>query len=337
MIKSENKMESFEESWDLYQHSTQKEEILLDQLIILSLVDIRDGNAIFRKIDPLKITPYQTGKLTRISNLPSWALNSINKVGLAFVYGEPLKLLIPDEMVLRSFTDIFGITRAGAIPSIWRDLHLAQIFKEVGVAYLSVRKKERMNVLIAIHRSKLDAINASLMDITKALCKKLHAVLTNWDRTDMRFQVELMLPKQKFGWNLSLIIRDSDIRRESLSIYTAWRKDESVIYIDSLKKKHRTKAELDEIVKDIKNLVNETLSKTTIPHVNANDVIKASKAVLGKGKDKLKNLKLYLTSLLSTATSSEELIFGAAKFGSQLYDEQQILYWLSLGEFVKEV
>lgn len=332
MIKPE--MKRFEESWKQYLASSQKEEVLLDQLIILSLVDIRDGNAVFRKIEPLKINPYHPclGRLMRISNLPSWALNSVNKVGLAFMYGEPLKLLIPDEMVLRSFTDIFGITRTGAVPSIWRDLHLAQIFKEVGVAYLSVRKKEGKNVLIAIHRSKLDAINASLMDITKELYKKLHAVLINWDRTDIRFQIELMLPKQKFGWNLSLVIRDSDIGRESLSVYTAWRKDESIIYSDSLKKKHRTKAELDEIVKDIYKLVDKTLSETTMPKANANDVIKASKSVLGK--DKIKNLKIYLTSLLPA--TPEELLFGAAKFGNQLYDEQQILYRLSLGEFVKE-
>lgn len=134
-------MNKFKTAWDDYNKSSYKKKVLMDQVSILSVKKINDGVVYLYEISPMLLRgyPYEEEKTWKLSDLPGWAIRMLSITGFAFRIEK--KLYLVDELTFRSLNDLFGWTRNASEPSIWRDFHLAQLFKERDYAYLLYTKK----------------------------------------------------------------------------------------------------------------------------------------------------------------------------------------------------
>ena len=146
-------MNKFKTAWDDYNKSSYKKKVLMDQVSILSVKKINDGVVYLYEISPMLLRgyPYEEEKTWKLSDLPGWAIRMLSITGFAFRIEK--KLYLVDELTFRSLNDLFGWTRNASEPSIWRDFHLAQLFKERDYAYLLYTKKDKYRVVSAIHKT----------------------------------------------------------------------------------------------------------------------------------------------------------------------------------------
>lgn len=255
-----------------------KEEICLDQMKILSLRYIENGDAVFRLFCPEKLELPIKIKNFRLKGQESWALEKIEQTGIAFIYED--EILLADKEIYKSFADLFGMSLKSCQPSFWRDLHLADIMRTEGFACGTVHVRDGRKVLCALHRSELNSIEANLMEFMDGIMDRYGANFVGWDCSPTTFEVYLSIPGESHkGWEKGLVIRDSEVGRESLTVYSAWHKMDTYIYMDCVRFRHRTAIGLDEMLDKIEKLLKE--AEIYIPEaISKEDIIKAMNGVL---------------------------------------------------------
>lgn len=266
-----------------------------------------------------------------IKDLPSWAIVMIKKTGIAFLYHK--KIMLADKILLKYFDDYFGISHNAAQPSIWRDMHLAHLFRERAFANAVFRNREGYKILIALHSTKLDGIETDVREIVLYYLNEKKVEIYEFSYDEIHFEVEILFPMiVKNNWILSLTIRDSNIGRESLTFYSGWRKQNGLIYIDELKVGHRKAVKMFDIIMEVNRLIKNTEDAFRLPvFIDANDIKNSLKHVLGKAKTK--RFDKYLVEI---CTEEDLLCMAASYIDEAFYDRQLIEFRSSLGVFLKE-
>lgn len=323
----------FKKAWNDYSKSSQKKKVLMDQINILSVKKIEDGVVYLQEISPMLLSdyPYKIKKTWKLSNLPGWAIRMISVTGLAFRIEE--KLYLVDELTFRSFNDMFGWTRSSSEPSVWRDFHLAQLFKERDYAFILYTLKDKYRIVSAIHKTALDAISCDLYQVAEHFTKE-GAEIVDFYYNDVRFQVELSLPHEKYGWKQVLVIRDSCIGRESLTFISAWRKKDALIYTGVLRQKHRSEASLEELIPEINKLLLECYKKIEIAplaDITPKEVIQEATSLVGIKRKNV--LSCYLGKFLPVKDTESTLI-AVGSFNNIGNDIQEISYRKGLGNLL---
>lgn len=276
-------MIELKKEWEEYQkNQNQKMELPLDQVKILSWVDSKGDTAIFREIDPLcmDIDAMKYPK-TKLSGLTPAQLELISVSGIA-LYTEK-KVFLVDKLLFRSFVDLFGFTRLVSNPSIWRDLFLADLFHEQGESVTATyRWCDNRRVIMAFHKRDLQAVGINIYSLATEVIRKFNAELIGCVSHKTKFQVELALHEHKDSWRKTLVLRDDCIGRESLTVVLAYRHGESLVYMKEIKKSHRIKVDMENILDEIEKMISE--SSFSAENVSYNRMMTAAKSVLGKKK-----------------------------------------------------
>lgn len=323
-------MNEFKTAWEDYNKSSYKKKVLLDQVNILSVRKIEDGVVYFHEISPmmLKGYPYKEEMPCKVSTLPGWAIRMLSVTGLAFRIEKRLYLL--DELTFRSFNDMFGWTRSSSEPSIWRDFHLAQLFKERDYAYLLYTKKDKYRVVSAIHKTALDKISGDMYQVAEHYIEE-GAEIANFFYNDIRFQVEIALPREKHGWKQTLVIRDSCVGRESLTFINAWRKEEALVYTGILKQKHRSEVSLEELLPGINVMLSECYKKMEVTDRSPKEILQEASSFVGIRKKTA--LSCYMGQFFPME-DSEKAIIAVAGFKNIGNEMQEITYRKGLGNLL---
>lgn len=324
--------EGLKTAWDDYNKSSHKKKVLMDQINILSVRRIEDGVVYLHEISPMLLGgyPYKEENVwkRKMSNLPGWAIRMLSVTGLAFRIEK--KLYLVDEMTFRSFNDMFGWTRNASEPSIWRDFHLAQLFKERDYAYVLYTMKDNYRVVSAIHKTALDAISGDLYQAAEHYIKD-GAEIVDFFYNDIRFQVELALPREKYGWKQTLVIRDSCIGRESLTFINAWRKKDALIYTGVLKQKHRSETSLEELIPGINDLINSCYKKMEVTKMTPREVFQEASSSIGMKK---KNALSCYMGQYFPMEDAESALIAVGSFKGIGNDTQEIAYRKGLGNLL---
>lgn len=323
--------EDFRKAWDDYSKSSHKKKVLMDQVNILSVRKIEDGVVYLDEISPMYLSsyPYRIRKTWKKSTLPGWAIRMLSITGFAFRIEDRFYLV--DELTFRSINDMFGWTRNASEPSIWRDLHLAQLFKERDYAYILFTVKDRIRVVSAIHKTALDAIEGDLFQVAERYMKERAAEVADFHYSDTRFQVELSLPEEKYGWTQELIIRDSCIGRESLTFINAWKKEGALIYTGVLKQKHRSEASLEEIIPQVDKLLSDCYKKMEVSDKTPKEVLTEAASMVGIKKKAA--LSCYMGRFFPME-STEKALIAIGNFENIGNDMQEITFRKGLGSLL---
>lgn len=333
----------FKKDWEIYSNKTKKIKVTLDQLHVLSPLSGLDEDGI-RLMDfyPMILQfPQLPGKIIRIRKLGVQMRRLLYETGLMFSYeGE---YFFSDRLLLKSLSDFLGIDintlvdfeefrlkakKDTANASGWRNAYIAQLFKdsENPEAYLTLKKTGNTYVAIGIHRSLLNAIELDLYGITCMLCRALSAEIVNYNLQSERCVVELSISeRQRYGWTQSITIRDSDIGTESLTIIAGWRRKEAVIYMDSLKYRHKTQVSGETIMSDTTALLDQEM-KLFYPVISLKEIEEQAKKVLGK--------KMYKKFSSHMISCSGDLLASAATF-KDCVDDRDITFRYALGKAAK--
>lgn len=323
-------MNKFKTAWDDYNKSSYKKKVLMDQVSILSVKKINDGVVYLYEISPMLLRgyPYEEEKTWKLSNLPGWAIRMLSITGFAFRIEK--KLYLVDELTFRSLNDLFGWTRNASEPSIWRDFHLAQLFKERDYAYLLYTKKDKYRVVSAIHKTALDKISGDLYQVAEHYLEE-GAEVVDFFYNDIRFQVEIALPREKNGWKQELVIRDSCVGRESLTFINAWRKEDALIYTGVLKQKHRSETSLEELIPDINELINSCYKKMEVTGLSPKEILQEASSYVGIRK---KNALSCFMGQFFPMNDPERALVAVASFKGVGNETQEITYRKGLGNFL---
>ena len=242
----------FLQAWNAFTR-IEKEDVELGLYRILSLRDIEDGVAVFSLIDPIGLKFPCTVKRYRKKGLPGWALNYILQTGMALL-SEDNKFYVVSPLFRTTLIDMFGLSGKAIEPSIWRDFLLAQLFADIGFAYPTIRDRDGISCILSFNFSELNSIETNLYEIVT----ELQGDVIECKYDDVSFQCAVKFKQQKHGWNLALICRDSAIGRESMTFFSAWECNGAYIYMDMIKKRHRTHATKEEILSEIHELLDKT-------------------------------------------------------------------------------
>lgn len=272
--------------------------------------------------------PYEEEKTWKLSDLPGWAIRMLSITGFAFRIEK--KLYLVDELTFRSLNDLFGWTRNASEPSIWRDFHLAQLFKERDYAYLLYTKKDKYRVVSAIHKTALDKISGDLYQVAEHYLEE-GAEVVDFFYNDIRFQVEIALPREKNGWKQELVIRDSCVGRESLTFINAWRKEDALIYTGVLKQKHRSETSLEELIPDINELINSCYKKMEVTGLSPKEILQEASSYVGIRK---KNALSCFMGQFFPMDDPERALVAVASFKGVGNETQEITYRKGLGNFL---
>lgn len=322
------KLEELKKEWEMDHRRRKKySNYCLDQIELLSVYEIEQDFAMFYRINPLDMNKIQKVRYD-ISNAPGWVIDYLEKTGLAFrIEG---KTVIAAPELLMSFRDLFGMTGSSLRNCLWRDQLIANLFREEGFANLTIMTKDKFRVLQAIHYSDIEP-EVGLYSVVEHLVRKNGYVLNGYNKTDLRWQIELLLPETTSGWRKALICRDSEIGRESLTFYIAWRNGESLVYVSEIKYRHRSNPGLEKICSQVEAALADARLK--LPVCTVNMAVDKVKGILGKKRTD--QLKLYLCSTKLSKDPSE-IITAVSEFAnSQLNDRELITCRLKMGELVK--
>ena len=233
--------EKFLQAWKEF-NKIEKEDVELGLYRVLSLRILKMESHISRSlIRKIKI-PMHIKKVQK-KGLPGWALSYLLQTGLALL-SEDNTFYVVSPLFQTTFIDVFGLSGKAIEPSIWRDLLLAQLFADVGFVYPTIRKRDGISCILSFHFSELNSIETNIYEIVMALGGNV--IECKYD--EISFQCAVKFEQyHKHGWNLALICRDSAIGRESMTFFSAWERDGAYIYMDMLKKRHRTHATKESI------------------------------------------------------------------------------------------
>lgn len=272
-------MKNLKEEWECYQQCQKKLELELDQVKILSWLDSIDSTAFFRVINPITMKNMEYPRV-KVSNLSPAQLELIKDSGIALHYEK--KILLVDKLLFKSFVDLFGLTKATARPSFWRDLHLADMFNEYGGSVIaSYGWCDNRRTIMAFHSRDLQTMGITAYSLALGVMERFGADLINCFHSKTKFQVELDLhASEEDSWKKTIIIRDDCIGRESLTVLVAYRKSDALVYLNELKKSHRSKVTVDSVLDDIQELLTEC--SFTVAKVTYSKVLTAVKPIIGK-------------------------------------------------------
>lgn len=276
-------MSELDDKWKKYQDFQRKIEMELDLVNVLSWIDTNADTqtAYFKKIDPLCLKKLDF-PIVKITHLSSSQLELIRENGIALYYQKRFYLV--DKLLFQSFIDLFGMTKATAKQSFWRDLHLADMFNEYGGPVTATyRMCEGSRTIMAFHSRDLQTLESKGINV----CTLAHRIMQDKDAeikgcfyTKTKFSVELDLHDVVDSWKKTLIIRDDCVGRESLTVYIAYRKEDAVVFVDELKKSHRVKTTFENVIYEIYKLIEESTFSTS--NINYKSIMSAVHSLVGK-------------------------------------------------------
>lgn len=320
--------EKFLQAWKEF-NKIEKEDVELGLYRVLSLRDIEDGIAYFTVIDPVKLKFPCTLKKYSKKGLPGWALSYLLQTGLALLSEDNIFYVV-SPLFQTTFIDMFGLSGKAIEPSIWRDLLLAQLFADVGFAYPTIRKRDGISCILSFHFSELNSIETNIYEIVMALGGNV--IECKYD--EISFQCAIKFEQyHKHGWNLALVCRDSAIGRESMTFFSAWERDGAYIYMDMLKKRHRTHATKESILSEVQELLDKTFHMPVDGKINEEKILKKTSKLLGK--ERSKRFRLYIAERMPFH-SPEDLLSACAAFTDSMNRELEQNFRLCLGELMKE-
>lgn len=317
----------FLQAWDAFTR-IEKEDVELGLYRILSLRDIEDGVAVFTIINPIGLKFPCTVKRYRKKGLPGWALDYILQTGLALL-SEDDKFYVVSPLFRTTLIDMFGLSGKAIEPSIWRDFLLARLFADIGFAYPTIRERDGISCILSFNFSELNSIETNLYEIVS----ELQGEVVECKYDEVSFQCAVKFKQQKHGWNLALICRDSAIGRESMTFFSAWEHDGVYIYMDMIKKRHRTHATKEEILSEIHELLDKTYHISIDGKISEEKVFKKTAKLLGK--ERAKRFRLYVAEKMPFR-SPGELLATCAAFTDTMNRELEQNFRLCLGELMKE-
>lgn len=323
--------EGLKEAWLNYNHSSLKEKVLLDQIVLLSLADIEYSTATLRIIDPCRMRWPPEKRVTKIQNLPQEALNILRKTGFAFFYNK--RIFLTDDLFSKTLNDIFGLSGAALEPSWPRDLHIAGIMQTLGEAYVTYYRREGYNVISSTNTSSLDKIETNLFDLAESFIEE-GAELYGWNSHKSDFEIELSFPVKMDGWDLHLVMKDSCIGRTSMTFYSAWRKDSAVVYVDTIRKRHRTQAVKEDIMNEIRDRLKKAENTGFPDTLTYPGTVKKIASIIGKSRA----ADLFSTIGSKTDKNGEVVLRTIAGYPYVgMNDQKTAELRLTLGELMKNL
>lgn len=345
----------FADEWNQFYRQTKKELWMQDQIHILSPVYMdRDVVRFLELIPTDHFFPNLPKKKKSVINPQPEDLEFIRSAGMAIRYeGE---FLLVDRLLFKSFGDLYGFAEE-AIRSFesydgtgitvmprdeiakagWRNAYLAELFKNGSYektneksesVYATIRKVGKRRIVYAFHRSALDALGTNLKGIVDHMVNNYGADIRSWDFSNRRCVATLEFPnRSRFGWNQGIVIRDSDIGLESLSVYAAWIRKSAVFYTDQIRYRHRTPVSEEKIFSDLDGMLKREFSEISID-LDFHDVKARISQFLGVRK--YHNLCLHMAKI--TGSALEKMSSFAT--GKEELDEK---YRLMIGGFLKGV
>ena len=278
-------MNELDEKWKNYQEFQNKIDMELDLVNVLSYTDTNADTqtAYFKKINPLCLKKLDF-PIVKITHLNSSQLELIRETGIVLYYEYEKKIFLVDKLLFQSFIDLFGMTKATAKQSFWRDLHLADLFNEYGGSVTATyRMCDGYRTIMAFHSRDLQTLESKGINV----CTLAHRIMQDKDAeikscayTKTKFSVELDLHDVVDSWKKTLIIRDDCVGRESLTVYIAYRKEDAVVFVDELKKSHRVKTNFENVISEIYKLIEESTFSTS--NINYKTIVKAVHSLVGK-------------------------------------------------------
>lgn len=345
----------FTEEWNKFYSQTKKELWIQDQIHILSPVYMDKDAVRFLELNPTDhFFPHLTSKRKCLTNPQPEDLELIRTSGMAFLYDGEFFLV--DRLLFKSFCDLYGfdeeairsfesfdgkgfavmprdeIAKAG-----WRNAYLAELFKngsneksndDSESVYATIRKIGKRRIVYAFHRSALDSLETNLKRITDHMVSTYGADIQSWDFSNRRCVAVLEFPnRSRFGWNQGIVIRDSDIGLESLTVYTAWMRKSAIFYTDQIRYRHRTPISEAEVFSQLKDMLEKEFTDFQVDFDFQEAKLRISQTL---GVRKYQDLCLHMAKIKGDVLEKA----GSFVTGKERIDER---YRLTIGGLLKEV